>query len=1123
MRRPVALLAALLAVTLAGPLAPAAAAPLYDVKATWGDTNLTPGGAGQFLVQVRNIGDEASEEELTITDEFPEGVEVTGIHMSLGVDYSGLCSGVGTGTLECSLEGPLLAQLAAPPGRTGGNTSPTPAGYLPTIYVNVAIDPGASGVGTNAATVAGGGAVVPAIDTDQVRFGETPAPFGLVPGSFLADVFTAAYPGGAPTRLASDRPFEMRVQFDFTARTGVNDGPGEDGTRYTAPTGQPRTVEVTLPRGMIGNPEALPKCDPTDFAERGTVNGSTACPANTQVGYLNIPITDSTKNYGKGQIPNPNELLNRVPIYNLEPPKGALADFGFTAGGLVQAHIYPVLDSAQNYAIKAVTPNISSLAQPRGSEVTIWGVPGDPAHDKFRYPPEAPEGAPVIGTPFGGAPIRPFLTNPMDCGVENGGARIRLDSYEHPGQFTPAEEYPDPLNVEKCDDPDFQFEPAISLQPTSLDAGGPTGLDVHLEVPQRNDEVEDATELYAANGNAKAIATPPVKKAVVTLPEGMTISPSAAQGLGACSSAQIGLGTDAPVTCPDNSRYGTLTLHTPTLPADKQPEGSIYIAKQNDHPFPDTFLAVYLVIQEPDRGLLVKLPGRVDLDPDSGQIKTTFEDLPQFPVDDFQLTLKGGVRAALVNPQTCGKKTIRAEFFSWHDPKTPHLVEDSYQVTQKADGSPCVSSLAERLFAPLLDAGTENNSAGSYSPFSLELTRTDDDQEFSQLALTLPQGLVPKIAGVGECPDAGIAQAEDPGRSGTQEQLFPSCPASSLIGTTDVGAGVGVPLTYVPGNVYLAGPYKGAPLSVVVITPAVVGPYDLGVIAVRSAAHVDPETTQATIASDPFPLIFKGIPVRLRDIRVKVDRPEFMRNPTSCAEKQIRARVMGAGGDMKSTADDTAAEVSERFQAGRCASLAFKPKLSFRLFGGTRRGAHPKLRAVLRMPEQSANIASASVALPRSEFLDQGHIRTVCTRVQFAARQCPEGSVYGNVRAKSPLLDEVVEGPIYLRSSSNTLPDLVFALKGKVDVDVVGRIDSVRGGIRSTFEMTPDVPISWAVFTFQGGKKGLLVNSRNLCKGRKARATAHFTAHSGKRRTLRPAMRSSCGKAKKKNSRKRVG
>jgi hypothetical protein len=1129
-------LACLLLAGIGAGSASAAIGPAFETFTAWGDTNLEPGGEGQIVVHLHNVGDEDANGSLKIFEEVPEGVKIEKVAWPLP---DGDFAEIGLVLEWCKIEdeatvfrcefpdfgpetGGFLKLLAPGPMAESPFFQAIPDGWSAPIYIDVSVAADASGVGTNKFRVEGAGDPTPEEEEVQIPFSSTPASFGV--NLFQADVFDDGLPFGETLRQAGDHPFEQRVDFELNKRTGVN---SEDGLRYAVPNGSVKTVEVTLPRGMVGNPEAVPKCDPVDFARFGATGMSTECPSNTQVGYLNIHPTLGTANRGTESIfrPRPDAVLSRVAIYNLEPPKGKAADFGFNAGTLVMGHIYPELDPAQNYAIRTVSPEISSLVQPTGVEVVFWGVPGDPAHDKLRYFGETKHpGEDALGASFEGSAIRPLLTNPMDCGFDNGGARIRVDSYQNPGNFSPVKEYGDPLNVSGCDDQRVRFKPQISLQPDNRDAGGPTGLDVHLEVPLRNDEVSEAEDLYASNGEAKGISTPPMKRVVTTFPEGMTLSPSAAQGLGTCTAAQIGLGTNSPVTCPDNSQYGRLVLHTPILPIDEQPEGFIYIAKQGDNPF-HNFLALYLVVQEPNRGILVKVPGRLDLDPQTGQITTTFDDLPQFPVSDMQLTFKGGVRAGLVNPTTCGTKTIRAEFSSWADPQTPHVVDSNYEITNKPDGSPCVQNLAQRPFKPEMQAGTVSPSAGKYSPFAFRITRSDDDQEFSQIGVTLPEGLAAKFAGVGICSDAGIAQAlsrETTAGAAALEQSDPSCPASSEIGSTIVGTGVGVPLSWVPGKIYLAGPYKGAPMSMVVISPAKVGPYDLGVITVRTALRIDPVTAQATATSDPFPQIFQGIPVRVRDIRLSVDRPNFTLNPTSCAPKRIDAHVTGTGGILATTADDSGIDLAERFQAADCASLGFAPKLFFRLFGGTHRGAHPKFKATLKARSGGANIAGASVALPHSEFLDQAHIKTVCTRVQFAQGECPPGSVYGFAKAITPLFDEPLQGPVYLRSSSHQLPDLVAVLRGPasrpVQVELAGRIDSVNGGIRNTFDVVPDAPVTQFTLTMQGGKKGLLQNSTDIC-AKAYRATAKFTAQNGKRLTLRPKMQSACGKALRKKRR----
>jgi hypothetical protein len=394
------------------------------------------------------------------------------------------------------------------------------------------------------------------------------------------------------------------------------------------------------------------------------------------------------------------------------------------------------------------------------------------------------------------------------------------------------------------------------------------------------------------------------------------------------------------------------------------------------------------------------------------------------------------------------------------------------------------------------------------------LSRSDDEQELSRVTTQLPQGLVARIAGVPLCPEQAIASISTAEGAGAQELARPACPAASQIGSVSAGLGAGPGPNYFGGRVYLAGPYKGAPLSLAVVAPGIAGPFDLGNVVVRTALYVDPDTTQVRAVTDPFPTILHGVILRVRDVRLRVDRPNTTINPTSCARKEVGGLISGTGGALFDTASP--------FQVGGCSDLVFKPKLDLRLFGGTHRGSHPKLRATVRFPAGGANTAAASVALPHSEFLDQGHIGTVCTRPQFAADACPKASIYGTVSAKTPLLDEELKGNIYLKSSNHQLPDLVAAFRGgRIDANLVGRIDSVNGGIRNTFEFVPDVPVTSATFSFFGGSKGLLVNSRDICKA-PARATAKFTGQNGDRLTLHPPLKSACAKAKKKAKAKRA-
>jgi hypothetical protein len=482
-----------------------------------------------------------------------------------------------------------------------------------------------------------------------------------------------------------------------------------------------------------------------------------------------------------------------------------------------------------------------------------------------------------------------------------------------------------------------------------------------------------------------------------------------------------------------------------------------------------------------------------------------FTQNPQLPASHITVNLKTGPRAPLATPVTCGNFTANSDIVPWSTPGTPDATPSAaFNVGSGPNGSACPASAAARPFAPTMSAGTESSAAGASSPFVLHIARNDGEQELSSLQATLPKGLAAKFTGIPYCPDAALAAAAT--RPGKAEQSNPSCPASR-IGSVTVGAGPGTNPFNAQGTAHLAGPYKCAPLSVAVITPAVAGPFDLGTVVVRNALYIDPETAQGKVVSDPFPKMLDGVPLRLRSIDVNLDRPGFTLNPTNCSPLAIEATL--------TSTDGATAKPTNAFQASGCEKLGFKPDLKLSLKGATKRAGYPALKAVLNYPKGNyANIAKAVVSLPHSEFLAQNHIKTICTRVQFAADQCPKGSIYGYVTATTPLLEKPLEGPLYLRSSSHPLPDLVAALHGQIDVDLVGRIDSKNGGIRTTFDAVPDAPVSKFVLTMQSGKKGLLENSQNLCNSVN-KADVKFTAQNGMTSNSKPVLTNSCKKARK--------
>ncbi len=1100
---PAVLLAVLATMTLAA--TSASAAVEWRITSAHGPQNMPPGGIGGYAIQAFNVGDQSTiddggtpEDEsddtpltYTITDQLPAGLTAIA---ATGPGWS--CAGLGTETVSCE-----SSEVVFPAGENAAVR-----GAVKPLEITVAVPPSAIGTADYTVTISGGGAADATV-LDATAFRSTPAGFGF--RSFAADLFDAQFPAGAPTRQAGSHPFELRVDFGMSLALRHNpDAPGIGDHYYTTPDEHAKTLETKLPVGLIGNPEATPRCPLAVFTDAGPASKG-ACPANTQVGTIDLLL-----NHGE-LLDLPIDGATDVPVYNLETPANTVAVFGFSILSN-PVYIEAALDPADRHSVVTTVSDTTELFTVRSASLTMWGVPADPAHDALRMQGDAIDGSTAMNTPST-APIAPFLTLPGQCDTPAGAIQMRADSWQHPGAFTPWQQGAE-IEAEGCEDPRIRFNPTISIQPTSHQAASPTGLDIDLHVPQKQDvfpnsdaaaNAANAARLYASSGDDRAIVTPNLKDAVTKLPLGMAVNPSIADGLTGCSQAQVGLKSNEDPTCPDSSKIGTVEIDSPLVPDTLK--GSVYQAKQSDSPH-GSLLGFYTVAK--GEGLTIKLAARVDADPESGQLTTTFLDSPQLAFSHYRLHFNSGPRAPLVNPPLCGAHASTARFTAWNSSVEPVETGDVMQITSGPGGGPCSSSLAGRPFAPGFDAKTLLPIAGAFSPFALEVAREDGSQELRTIETTLPPGMLGRLAGVPYCPEAVVASISAAPGSGLPQRLSPSCPAASLVGHTDAAAGAGSLPFHNPGSAYLTGPYKGAPLSLAIVTPIVAGPLDLGSVVVRAALFVDPATAQVRVLSDPIPekvvAAGTGYPLNLRSVRVEMDRPSFTLNPTSCAAMAVTGTIGSLQG--------AAAAVSERFQVGACKALDFKPQLSFKLSGSTKRGGHPALRAVLKAKPGEANIAKARVSLPHSEFLAQDHIRTICTRVQFAAEACPAASVYGQARAFSPLLDRPLEGPVYLRSSSNPLPDLVADLNGQIEIDLVGRIDSKNSGIRTTFATVPDAPVSKFVLEMRGGRKSLLENSRDLCAGVN-RATVQLDGHSGKAHDFQAKLKSSCGAKGKKRAR----
>jgi hypothetical protein len=866
-------------------------------------------------------------------------------------------------------------------------------------------------------------------------------------------------PDGRFSRQAGGHP-DLTVNFSIPFDPNAH----IDGRLSPGPVEAVHEVDLDLPRGFVGNPQAAERC-PTELLSPAGL-GSSLCPVSAQVGVVEV--------IQRGV----NEAVPyRAPVYNMQTGPGAPARFGFEiaeATTVIDAHVRP---GAEGYGISAGSSVISQAVPIEKVAMTLWGVPADSSHDAMR----GTDALLLGGEPLPAqSPRLAFLSAPTSCPDTPTPFTIRGDSWDYRGIFDtrilPADESGTPFVFEGCEQ--LPFAPSIDVQPRSHLADSPTGLKVELRVPQNDDP--------------DGLAAADVKQVVMTFPEGMSINPASASGQSACSPAQIDLETNAAPSCPETSKLGTVKIDTPLLPDEL--EGSAYLATQNDNPF-GSLLAMYIAVKGP--GFYLKLPGRIDADPKTGELTTTFSDTPQLPFERLQLSLNEGPRAPLSTPHTCGTYTTHTEFTSWAQPDNPVVSESSFMIDEGCDKA--------SKFDPDLSAGTISPAGGSYSPFILRVTRRDGEENISRIQATLPEGLLAKLAGVARCSDAAAATGD--------------CPASSQIGTTTVGTGSGPNPLYVPEAgkappaIYLAGAYKGAPYSLVVKVPAQAGPFDLGTVVVRNALYIDPVSAQVTAKSDPLPQLLQGIPLSYRDVRVEINRDQFTINPTNCEAMKVTSTLTSAAG--------ASAHPSDRFQAANCAALGFKPNLKISLKGKMNRTGNPTLTATLRAPKGQANIAKTTVVLPQSQFIDNSHISNPCTRVQFDARDCPAGSILGKATAYSPLLDKPLSGPVYFRSNGGAreLPDLVADLNGQIHVTLVGFIDSVKTGpetsrVRTRFLNVPDAPVSKFTIRLAGGKKGLIENSRDLCSFT-PKAKLEMTGQNGKTAHSNLKLGTSCGKASK--------
>lgn len=863
-----------------------------------------------------------------------------------------------------------------------------------------------------------------------------------------------------------------------------------------------KTERVDLPPGFTEDPQSSPKCPQEKF--RNEVKPGTfvpACDPSTIVGRNETWLVVNTagvvpapsppfppgSTLPKGFVITPDPAKGtRVPLYNLEPNKGEPARLGFVIAGTrvieLEGGVAWENDFHEYFTIKLPEPSIpfSSLK----SRLVAFGQSGDGNHI-------------TLPTTCFGQDEWPHLYSTWFRGESWGEPNPSF-----PEGSTAAEaKLPSPTGCDKV-----PFDPGVGINPGTDEVDSPSAATVTTTLPF--DPAKEGGEVRVnGKGETEGISQSHLRKAEVTLPVGMGLNPAGAQGLQFCTDGQFKKGVRTYTNeCPGASKIGTVDVESQALAGPLT--GNVYLGEpKGTDPESGNLYRILLEAKNEDEGIAARLVGRVKADrATTGQLTAVITDnlkgqfagdlpggLPQVPFESIRVHFDGAKKVLTAPPICVTEGTSHFEPWARVENKP---VNASVTLTKDPTGGDCPKTMAERKFAPGYKANTNSTKAGAYSPFHVLITRKDGEQELKVVDVTLPKGLTGKLAGIPYCPETAIDAL--PGRSGAEERANPSCPVDSRLGPVTTKSGSGANPLELGGNVYLAGPYKGAALSLVTITPAIAGPFDLGNVVVRVAVNVEPETAQIHAVSNILPDIYGGAKLDIRSIDLDINRDKFMLNPTNCAAQATAGTINGGGADPTNPAAFSSYAVSDPFQATECNKLGFKPTLKVKLNGPTTRAKNPRLTAILTAKNGQANVARTALVMPHSLFLDQGHIGTVCTRPQLASHTCPKASVYGHAEAKSPLLDEKLKGKVFLVSSNHELPDLLVDLRGQVEIYLRGVISSKNGGLKTVFNNVPDVPVSKFTLKMKGGKKSLLVNSTNTC-AKPQRAKLNIKGQNGKK------------------------
>jgi hypothetical protein len=1009
-----------------------------------------------YMLTVTNSGAEkTSKAPITIIDTLPAAVKVVGIEGSV------LSSSVALSCVQESTTCTYSGQELAP-------------GDSLRVLITIRVVQGASGSITDTASVSGGGARAVSVSQTTTIGSATES---LALGFGLAD-FSDLVSGvdGSPDMQAGDHPFETTVRFGFNNVADVSQKGYVAAGGLAGNEAAVKDVVVDLPPGFLGNPQAIARCPQYD------VPGN-ACPASTQVGVATVV-----------QAPQAGQRLGGVlvePIYNVVPEAGFPAEFAFQVVSQPVV-LYATVNPDTNYGVRVTTPDIPAAGHVHEVIATFFGTPAtDPNYKNLN-----------AGSGLG-AEQPAFLDNPTGCTTEPQDAHVYLDSWQHPGAVLPGggPDLTDPNwvraettvfpQVTGCDS--LQFNPSLVVTPSTTQADEPAGLTAEVNIPQA----------AVVEGD---LGTPALKATTVTLPSGISISPSAADGLEGCSVGQIGLSSASPGACPEKSQIGTARVTTPLL--SRPLEGAVFLEAPRCNPCNSADASdgnmFRLFLEVAGSGVVIKKEGIIYANPTTGQLTTTFSGIPQAPVSHIELKFASGLRAGLATPQVCGAYTTTSDLTPWSTPATPDATPSSpFNVGWEEHGGVCPASIP---FSPFFEAGTSNPNAGQHSPLTVSIRREDREQDLAGIQVRMPPGLLGSLTGVPLC---GEPQAD-----------LGTCGEGSRIGSVTVAAGAGGHPFYEHGEVYLTGPYKGAPFGLSVVVPTVAGPFNLGNVVVRSTVNVDVHTAALTVTTEPLPQVIDGVPLRLRVANVTVDRPNFIANPTNCAQQHITATMTGVQGAISQN------EVP--FAVSGCAGLPFGPKFTASTSGKPSRKNGTSLDVKLSFPKGAqSNIAKVKVDLPRQLPSRLTTLENACPAGTFATdpAACPKGALVGIARASTPILPVILTGPVYFVSHGGAgFPNLVVVLEGYgVRVDLIGDTFISKQGITSsTFRSIPDVQVNSFELYLPQGRGSALAVTGDPCRVKLFMPTA-FTAQDGAQlKQNTPITVTGCARTKDGKSHKRA-